>query len=81
MPGVSDTHNPSWMSFAPAARAEPAPLTATPDANSGGRSAAVPVPRPKPKAATRTAAKTAAAKTAAKTAAKPAVGAAKRKPQ
>ena len=37
MPGASDVHNPSLMSFAPSAAkaAEAAPLTATPDAKAG----------------------------------------------
>jgi D-alanyl-D-alanine carboxypeptidase len=45
MPGAGD--NTSFMSFAPAARAEPAPLTAMPPA--GQRTVAVPMPRPRPK--------------------------------
>ncbi len=57
MPGASDVHNPSLMSFAPSAAraAEVAPLTATPDAKAG-RFADVPLPRPRPKLATATAA-------------------------
>ena len=54
MPGASDAGNPSWMSFAPAARAAdsaPAPLTATPDARP---TVNVPLPRPRPKIATAT---------------------------
>jgi D-alanyl-D-alanine carboxypeptidase len=45
LPAVTD--NASFMSFAPAARAEPAPLTAMPAA--GQRTANVPMPRPRPK--------------------------------
>jgi D-alanyl-D-alanine carboxypeptidase len=48
LPAVTD--NASFMSFAPAARAEPAPLTAMPPAR---QTAAVPLPRPRPKAKTR----------------------------
>jgi D-alanyl-D-alanine carboxypeptidase len=44
LPAVAD--NASFMSFAPAARAEPAPLTAMPPAR---QTAAVPIPRPRPK--------------------------------
>lgn len=46
MPAVGD--NSAFMSFAPAARAEPAPLTAAPAATQ--QTAAVPMPRPRPKA-------------------------------
>ncbi|MBX9828515.1 MAG: D-alanyl-D-alanine carboxypeptidase, partial [Xanthobacteraceae bacterium] len=51
MPGASsDLHNPSLLSFAPAAaQAAPAPLTATPDAMPAGKLANVPLPRPRPK--------------------------------
>jgi D-alanyl-D-alanine carboxypeptidase len=57
MPGASDVHNPSLLSFAPsAAQAAPAPLTATPDARPAGKLANVPLPRPRPKLATATAA-------------------------
>jgi D-alanyl-D-alanine carboxypeptidase len=51
MPAASDVGNPSWMSFAPAARAAnaPAPLTATPDAKPELQVAAIPMPRPRPK--------------------------------
>jgi D-alanyl-D-alanine carboxypeptidase len=51
MPAATDVGNPSWMSFAPAARAanSPAPLTATPDAKPELQVAAVPMPRPRPK--------------------------------
>ena len=49
MPGASDVYNPSMMAFAPAAKAEPAPLTATPDARAVV--ANVPLPRPRPKLA------------------------------
>jgi D-alanyl-D-alanine carboxypeptidase len=48
LPAVAD--NASFMSFAPAARAEPAPLTAMPPAR---QTAAVPIPRPRPKTKTR----------------------------
>jgi D-alanyl-D-alanine carboxypeptidase len=49
MPGASDVYSPSLLSFAPAAaRAEPAPLTATPDARTVAN---VPLPRPRPKLA------------------------------
>ena len=48
MPGASDVHSPSLLAFAPAARAEPAPLTATPDARPVAN---VPLPRPRPKLA------------------------------
>jgi D-alanyl-D-alanine carboxypeptidase len=43
--------NPSWMSFAPAARAQPipAPLTAAPNATPDIQLASVPMPRPRPK--------------------------------
>src|SRR5262245_59660423 len=44
-PSASD--NSSFMSFAPAARAEPAPLTAAPQPPQ--RAAGVPMPRPRPK--------------------------------
>jgi hypothetical protein len=56
MPGASDVHNPSLMSFAPSAAraAEVAPLTATPDAKAG-KFADVPLPRRRPKLATATA--------------------------
>jgi D-alanyl-D-alanine carboxypeptidase len=47
----SDTDNPSWMSFAPAARAEPAPLTAVPGAGPAPQFVEVPLPRPRPKIA------------------------------
>ncbi|MBX9844169.1 MAG: D-alanyl-D-alanine carboxypeptidase [Xanthobacteraceae bacterium] len=58
MPGASsDLHNPSLLSFAPAAaQAAPAPLTATPGAMPAGKLANVPLPRPRPKLATATAA-------------------------
>ena len=46
LPAVTDTA--PWMSFAPAARAEPAPLIAVPAP--GQQVAAVPMPRPRPKA-------------------------------
>lgn len=46
MPAVSE--NPAVMSFASPARAEPAPLTAMPDA--AAQKLAVPMPRPRPKA-------------------------------
>jgi D-alanyl-D-alanine carboxypeptidase len=49
LPGATDVGNPSWMSFAPAARAEPAPLTAVPDAKPDVQVASVPMPRPRPK--------------------------------
>jgi hypothetical protein len=52
MPGATDVGNPSWMSFAPAAKADstPAPLTATPEAAKAGlKLASVPLPRPRPK--------------------------------
>jgi hypothetical protein len=39
------------MSFAPAARAEPAPLTAVPGATAELQRADVPLPRPRPKLA------------------------------
>jgi D-alanyl-D-alanine carboxypeptidase len=57
MPGASDVHNPSLMSFAPSAAraAEVTPLTATPDARPAGKLADVPLPRPRPKLATATA--------------------------
>jgi D-alanyl-D-alanine carboxypeptidase len=51
LPDTTDVGNPSWMSFAPAARAEPAPLTAAPDAQPDLRLVSVPMPRPKPKVA------------------------------
>jgi D-alanyl-D-alanine carboxypeptidase len=59
LPGATDVGHPSWMSFAPAARAETPPLTATPDAKPAPAAAkpaavqvvAVPVPRPRPKLA------------------------------
>jgi D-alanyl-D-alanine carboxypeptidase len=50
LPAATDVGNPSWMSFAPAARAAtPAPLTATPDAAPDPQVAMVPMPRPRPK--------------------------------
>jgi D-alanyl-D-alanine carboxypeptidase len=49
MPGAIDIGNSSWMSFASPAKAEPAPLTATPDAKPEPATAAVPTPKPKPK--------------------------------
>jgi D-alanyl-D-alanine carboxypeptidase len=53
LPGATDVGHPSWMSFAPAARAEtaPPPLTATPDAKAAApvQLVSVPVPRPRPK--------------------------------
>jgi D-alanyl-D-alanine carboxypeptidase len=57
MPGASDVHSPSLMSFAPSAAraAEPAPLTATPDARPAGKFVNVPLPRARPKLATATA--------------------------
>jgi D-alanyl-D-alanine carboxypeptidase len=52
MPAATDVGNSSWLSFAPSvARAEPAPLTATPDAKSAPKLADVPMPRPRPKLA------------------------------
>jgi D-alanyl-D-alanine carboxypeptidase len=48
LPAVGD--NASYMSFAPAARAEPAPLTVAPAPR---QTAAVPMPRPRPKASAR----------------------------
>jgi hypothetical protein len=48
MPSATDVYNPSLMSFAPA-KADPAPLTATPDARTVV--ADVPLPRPRPKLA------------------------------
>jgi D-alanyl-D-alanine carboxypeptidase len=51
-PSESNVHDPSWMSFAPTARAEPAPLTAAPGAVAAPRLANVPMPRPRPKLAT-----------------------------
>jgi D-alanyl-D-alanine carboxypeptidase len=48
MPGAIDLHNPSLMSFAPAAKADPAPLTAMPDAKTV---VDVPLPRRRPKLA------------------------------
>jgi D-alanyl-D-alanine carboxypeptidase len=48
LPAVTD--NASLLSFAPAARAEPAPLTAVPAP--AKQTAAVPMPRPRPKAKT-----------------------------
>ena len=48
--GATNVHQPSWMSFAPAARAETPPMTATPGATAA-QPAAVPVPRPRPKLA------------------------------
>ena len=50
-PSPADVHSPSWMSFAPAARAEPAPLTAVPGATAELQRADVPLPRPRPKLA------------------------------
>jgi D-alanyl-D-alanine carboxypeptidase len=47
-PGATDLYNPSLMSFAPAAKADPAPLTAMPDAKAVAN---VPLPRPRPKLA------------------------------
>jgi hypothetical protein len=41
--------NPSWMSFAPAARAEPAPLMAAPGASPAAQFVDVPLPRRRPK--------------------------------
>jgi D-alanyl-D-alanine carboxypeptidase len=49
LPAVSDSGNPAWMSFAPAARAETAPLTAAPAQQA--KLVSVPMPRPKPKLA------------------------------
>jgi hypothetical protein len=53
LPGATDVGNPSWMSFAPAAKADaaPAPLTAVPDSKSVMRLASVPLPRPRPRLA------------------------------
>ena len=54
LPAATDLHNPPLMSFAPtahAADAEPAPLTATPDAKPELQVASVPMPRPRPKIA------------------------------
>jgi hypothetical protein len=48
IPGATDLYNPSLMSFAPAAKTDPAPLTATPDARTVVN---VPLPRPRPKLA------------------------------
>jgi D-alanyl-D-alanine carboxypeptidase len=49
-PGATDAGSPSWMSFAPAARADAVtPLTATPDAKPGLQLASIPMPRPRPK--------------------------------
>jgi D-alanyl-D-alanine carboxypeptidase len=48
-PSAAD--NPSWMSFAPSARAEPAPLTAVPGASAAAQFVDVPLPRPRPKLA------------------------------
>jgi D-alanyl-D-alanine carboxypeptidase len=45
----ADGHSPSWMSFAPTARAEPAPLTAAPGATADPQATDVPLPRPRPK--------------------------------
>jgi D-alanyl-D-alanine carboxypeptidase len=50
-PSGPNVHSPSWMSFAPAARAEPPPLTAVPGATAGPQTADVPIPRPRPKLA------------------------------
>jgi D-alanyl-D-alanine carboxypeptidase len=52
-PSTADVHNPPWMSFAPAARAEPAPLTSVPGAPAT-QVADVPLPRPRPKLAVAT---------------------------
>jgi D-alanyl-D-alanine carboxypeptidase len=49
LPAVTD--NAAFMSFAPAARAEPAPLTAVPPL--AKQTVAIPMPRPRPKAKTR----------------------------
>jgi hypothetical protein len=49
MPSNGDT--PSWMSFAPIARVEPAPLTAVPGASQAAQFVNVPLPRPRPKLA------------------------------
>jgi D-alanyl-D-alanine carboxypeptidase len=50
-PSAADAQNPSWMSFAPAARAEPTPLTAVPGAGAASQFVDVPLPRPRPKLA------------------------------
>jgi D-alanyl-D-alanine carboxypeptidase len=71
-PGATDVYNPSLMSFASPAKADPAPLTATPDARAA---VDVPLPRPRPKiaiAARPAAAHPPAAHPAAATAAAPA---------
>jgi hypothetical protein len=52
LPGATDVGNPSWMSFAPAAKADPAPLTAVPEARAGIKLASVPLPRPRPRLVT-----------------------------
>jgi D-alanyl-D-alanine carboxypeptidase len=49
-PPAADVRSPSWMSFAPTARAEPAPLTAAPGA-AEPQTVDVPIPRPRPKLA------------------------------
>jgi D-alanyl-D-alanine carboxypeptidase len=72
MPGATDVYNPSLMSFASPAKADPAPLTATPDARA---TVDVQLPRPRPKiaiAARPAAAHPPAAHPAAATAAAPA---------
>ena len=61
LPGATDVGNASWMSFAPAAKADPAPLTATPDAKPADATASVPASKPKAKAKRAAAAKQAAA--------------------
>ena len=48
IPGAIDVYNPSLLSFAPAAKTDPAPLTAMPDARAVAN---VPLPRPRPKLA------------------------------
>jgi D-alanyl-D-alanine carboxypeptidase len=69
LPAATDTSNPA-LSYAPAAKTDPAPLTAMPDAKSDTKPAAAAAAKPKPKAD----AKPAAAKQTAKptTPAKPA---------
>jgi len=51
MPAATDAGNPSWMSFAPAARAGVAPLAAAPGAAPEQPTVEVPMPRPRPKLA------------------------------
>jgi D-alanyl-D-alanine carboxypeptidase len=51
-PSETEVNSPAWMSFAPAARAGSAPLTAAPGAVAAPLLVDVPMPRPRPKLAT-----------------------------